>query len=265
MKIQKFVPILLASALLASCKTPTPVVSSSVPSNEQPASSVLPSEESTTPVSSEEASASSEETSVSSEASSSSEATTPSSSSEEPVTPPASSSEEPTPAVVSSWEQITEGAKGQINEFFQYFDPESEAHKPDDYLPVLPVATSVEWTYDGSYNPGRGVSVGLIALTGSDTNENKALIAQYNQSILAKGWKKATDEELTNYSDAYCPIYGKNVYNFDDPASGALLLAEIIPCADAEGDGMNTFDPVDANGNTVTTGILFVIQVYETL
>lgn len=236
MKIQKFVPILLASALLASCKTPTPVVSSSVPSNEQPASSVLPSEESTTPVSSEE-----------------------------PVTPPASSSEEPTPAVVSSWEQITEGAKGQINEFFQYFDPESEAHKPDDYLPVLPVATSVEWTYDGSYNPGRGVSVGLIALTGSDANENKALIAQYNQSILAKSWKKATDEELTNYSDAYCPIYGKNVYNFDDPASGALLLAEIIPCADAEGDGMNTFDPVDANGNTVTTGILFVIQVYETL
>ena len=265
MKIQKFVPILLASALLASCKTPTPVVSSSVPSNEQPASSVLPSEESTTPVSSEEASASSEETSVSSEASSSSEVTTPSSSSEEPVTPPASSSEEPTPAVVSSWEQITEGAKGQINEFFQYFDPESEAHKPDDYLPVLPVATSVEWTYDGSYNPGRGVSVGLIALTGSDANENRLLIAQYNQSILAKGWKKATDEELTNYSDAYCPIYGKNVYNFDDPASGALLLAEIIPCADAEGDGMNTFDPVDANGNTVTTGILFVIQVYETL
>ena len=254
MKIQKFVPILLASALLASCKTPTPAVSSSASSNEKPASSVSTSKESTTPTTSEEKPASS------------SEVTTPSSSSEEPVTPPApSSSEEPTPAVISSWEQITAGAKGQINEFFQYFDPESEAHKPDDYLPVLPVATSVEWTYDPSYNPGRGVSAGLIALTGSDANENKALIAQYNQSILAKGWKKATDEELTDYTDAFCPIYGKNVYNFDDPASGALLLAEIIPCADAKGDGMNSFDPVDADGNTVTTGILFVVQVYETL
>lgn len=231
MKIQKFVPILLASALLASCKTPTPAVSSSAPSNEQPASSVLTSQESTTPASSEEKPA---------------------------------SSEEPTPAVISSWEQITAGAKGQINEFFQYFDPESEAHKPDDYLPVLPVAASVEWTYDTSYNPGRGVSAGLIALTGSDANENKALIAQYNQSILARGWKKATEDDLTNYIDAYCPIYGKNVYNFDDPASGALLLAEIIPCADAKGDGMNSFDPIDANGNTVTTGVLFVVQVYET-
>lgn len=251
MKIQKFVPILLASALLASCKTPTPAVSSSVPSTEQPASSVLPSEENTTPASSE---------------TSSSEVTTPSSSSEEPVTPPApSSSEEPAPAVISSWEQITEGAKGQINEFFQYFDPESEAHKPDDYLPVLPVAASVEWTYDPSYNPGRGVSAGLIALTGSDANENKALIAQYNQSILARGWKKATEDDLTNYIDAYCPIYGKNVYNFDDPASGALLLAEIIPCADAKGDGINSFDPIDPNENTVTTGILFVVQVCETL
>lgn len=249
MKIQKFVPVLLASALLASCKTPTPDVSSSVPSNEQPASSALPSEESTAPVTSEE-------TPVSSEASSSSE---------EPVTPPASSSEEPTPAVISSWEQITEGAKGQINEFFQYFDPESEAHKPDDYLPVLPVAASVEWTYDPSYNPGRGVSAGLIAFTGSDANENKALIAQYNQSILAKGWKKANDDDLSNYTDAFCPIFGKNVYNFDDPASGALLLAEIIPCADAKGDGVYSSSPIDPNRNDVTTGILFVVQTYETL
>lgn len=239
MKIQKFVPILLASALLASCKTPTPVVSSSAPSNEQPASSVLPSEESTTPASSE---------------TSSSEVTTPS-----------SSSEEPAPAVISSWEQITAGAKGQINEFFQYFDPESETHKPDDYLPVLPVAASVEWTYDPSYNPGRGVSAGLIAFTGSDANENKALIAQYNQSILAKGWKKANDDDLSNYTDAFCPIFGKNVYNFDDPASGALLLAEIIPCADAKGDGVYSSSPIDPNRNDVTTGILFVVQTYETL
>lgn len=239
MKIQKFVPILLASALLASCKTPTPVVSSSAPSNEQPASSVLPSEESTTSASSE---------------TSSSEVTTPS-----------SSSEEPAPAVISSWEQITAGAKGQINEFFQYFDPESETHKPDDYLPVLPVAASVKWTYDPSYNPGRGVSAGLIAFTGSDANENKALIAQYNQSILAKGWKKANDDDLSNYTDAFCPIFGKNVYNFDDPASGALLLAEIIPCADARGDGVYSSSPIDPNRNDVTTGILFVVQTYETL
>lgn len=68
MKIQKFVPILLASALLASCKTGTPDVSSSSPSNEQPASSVLPSEESTASVTSEETPVSSVEASVSSEA-----------------------------------------------------------------------------------------------------------------------------------------------------------------------------------------------------
>lgn len=106
MKIQKFVPILLASALLTSCKIGTPDVSSSSPSNEQSASSALPSEESTAPVTSEETSVSSEETPVSSETSSSFEVTTPSSS-EEPVTPPASSSsEEPTPAVISSWEQL---------------------------------------------------------------------------------------------------------------------------------------------------------------
>ena len=69
---------------------------------------------------------------------------------------------------------------------------------------------------------------------------------------------------MTNYIDAYCPIYGKNVYNFDDPASGALLLAEIIPCADTKGDDMDSSYPIDANGNTVTTGVLFVVQVYET-
>lgn len=157
MKIQKFVPILLASALLASCKTPTPVVSSSAPSNEQPASSVLPSEESTT------LQLPPEETPVSSETSSS-EATTPSSSSEEPVTPPApSSSEEPAPAVISSWEQITESARTQVNLFFTKFhrDGKESTHKPDDFLPVLPVAPSVAWTYDESYGAKYGNSLAL--------------------------------------------------------------------------------------------------------
>lgn len=123
MKIQKFVPILLASALLASCKTPTPVVSSSAPSNEQPASSVLPSEESTTPA----------------------------------------SSEEPAPAVISSWEQITESARTQVNLFFIKFhrDGKESTHKPDDFLPVLPVAPSVAWTYDESYGAKYGNSFGV--------------------------------------------------------------------------------------------------------
>lgn len=260
MKIQKFVPILLASALLASCKTPTPVVSSSVPSNEQPASSVLPSEESTTPASSEEASASSEETSVSSEASSSSEATTPSSSSEEPVTPPASSSsEEPAPAVISSWEQITESVRTQVNLFFTKFhrDGKESTHKPDDFLPVLPVAPSVSWTYDESYGAEYGNSFGVAALTGDDANENKALIAQYNKLLLAKGWTKATDSDFDVIGLA---LYGTNVYCMDDTDSDKRLVAEIIPCADAKGDGLMTYAPMDPEGNEITSGIFIVVQ-----
>lgn len=252
MKIQKIVPILLASALLASCKTPTPVVSSSAPSNEQPASSVLPSEESTTP-------ASSEETPVSSETSSS-EATTPSSSSEEPVTPPApSSSEEPAPAVISSWEQITESARTQVNLFFTKFhrDGKESTHKPDDFLPVLPVAPSVAWTYDESYGAKYGNSFGVAALTGDDANENKALIAQYNKLLLAKGWAKATDSDFDVIGLA---LYGTNVYCMDDTDSDKRLVAEIIPCADAEGDGLMTYAPMDPEGNEITSGIFIVVQ-----
>lgn len=259
MKIQKIVPILLASALLASCKTPTPVVSSSVPSNEQPASSVLPSEESTAPVTSEETSVSSEETPVSSETSSSSEVTTPSSS-EEPVTPPASSSsEEPTPAVISSWEQITEGARTQVNSFFTKFhrDGKESTHKPDDFLPALPVAPSVAWTYDKSYGAEFGNSFGVAALTGDDTNENKALVAQYNKLLLAKGWTKATDSDFDIVGLA---LYGTNVYCMDDSDSKKRLVAEIIPCADAEGDGLTIFAPMDPEGNEITSGIFIVVQ-----
>ena len=255
MKIQKFVPILLASALLASCKTPTSVVSSSAPSNEQPASSVLPSEESTTP-------ASSEETPVSSEASSS-EVTNPSSSSEEPVTPPApSSSEEPAPAVISSWEQITESARTQVNLFFTKFhrDGKESTHKPDDFLPVLPVAPSVAWTYDESYGAQYGNSFGVAALTGDDANENKALIAQYNKLLLTKGWAKATDSDFDDFDVIGLALYGTNVYCMDDTDSDKRLVAEIIPCADAEGDGLMTYAPMDPEGNEITSGIFIVVQ-----
>lgn len=254
MKIQKFVPILLASALLASCKTGTPDVSSSVPSNEQPASSVLPSGESTAPVTSEETSASSEETPVSSETSSSSE---------EPVTPPASSSsEEPTPAVISSWEQITEGARTQVNSFFTKFhrDGKESTHKPDDFLPALPVAPSVAWTYDKSYGAEFGNSFGVAALTGDDTNENKALVAQYNKLLLAKGWTKATDSDFDDFDIVGLALYGTNVYCMDDSDSKKRLVAEIIPCADAEGDGLTIFAPMDPEGNEITSGIFIVVQ-----
>lgn len=259
MKIQKFVPILLASALLTSCKIGTPDVSSSSPSNEQSASSALPSEESTAPVTSEETSVSSEETPVSSETSSSSEVTTPSSS-EEPVTPPASSSsEEPTPAVISSWEQITEGARTQVNSFFTKFhrDGKESTHKPDDFLPTLPVAPSVAWTYDKSYGAEFGNSFGVAALTGDDTNENKALVAQYNKLLLAKGWTKATDSDFDIVGLA---LYGTNVYCMDDSDSKKRLVAEIIPCADAEGDGLTIFAPMDPEGNEITSGIFIVVQ-----
>lgn len=222
MKIQKFVPILLASALLASCKTPTPVVSSSAPSNEQPASSVLPSEESTTPA----------------------------------------SSEEPAPAVISSWEQITESARTQVNLFFTKFhrDGKESAHKPDDFLPVLPVAPSVAWTYDESYGAKYGNSFGVAALTGDDANENKALIAQYNKLLLAKGWAKATDSDFDDFDVIGLALYGTNVYCMDDTDSDKRLVAEIIPCADAEGDGLMTYAPMDPEDNEITSGIFIVVQ-----
>lgn len=222
MKIQKFVPILLASALLASCKTPTPVVSSSAPSNEQPASSVLPSEESTTPA----------------------------------------SSEEPAPAVISSWEQITESARTQVNLFFTKFhrDGKESTHKPDDFLPVLPVAPSVAWTYDESYGAKYGNSFGVAALTGDDANENKALIAQYNKLLLQKGWAKATDSDFDDFDVIGLALYGTNVYCMDDTDSDKRLVAEIIPCADAEGDGLMTYAPMDPEGNEITSGIFIVVQ-----
>lgn len=197
MKIQKFVPILLASALLASCKIGTPDVSSSSPSNEQSASSALPSEESTAPVTSEETSASSEETPISSETSSSSEE---------------------------------------------------------------PVAPSVAWTYDKSYGAEFGNSFGVAALTGDDTNENKALVAQYNKLLLAKGWTKATDSDFDDFDIVGLALYGTNVYCMDDSDSNKRLVAEIIPCADAEGDGLMTYAPMDPEGNEITSGIFIVVQ-----
>lgn len=262
MKIQKIVPILLASALLASCKLAIPDVSSSASSNEKPASSVLPSEESTAPVTSEEKPVSSEETPASSETSSSSEVTTPSSSSEEPVTPPASSSEEATPTVISSWEQITEGARTQVNSFFAKFhrDGKESTHKPDDFLPALPVAPSVAWTYDKSYGAEFGNSFGVAALTGDDANENKALVAQYNKLLLAKGWTKATDSDFDDFDIIGLALYGTNVYCMDDSDSKKRLVAEIIPCADAEGDGLMTYAPMDPEGNEITSGIFIVVQ-----
>lgn len=243
MKIQKFVPILLASALLASCKTPTPAVSSSVPSNEQPASSVSTSKESTTPTTSEEKPASSE--------TSSSEVITPS-----------SSSEEPAPAVISSWEQITESARTQVNLFFTKFhrDGKESTHKPDDFLPALPVAPSVAWTYDESYGAQYGNSFGVAALTGDDANENKALVAQYNKLLLAKGWAKATDSDFDDFDVIGLALYGTNVYCMDDTDSDKRLVAEIIPCADAEGDGLMTYAPMDPEGNEITSGIFIVVQ-----
>lgn len=247
MKIQKIVPILLASALLASCKLAIPDVSSSASSNEKPASSVLPSEESTAPVTSKE-------TSVSSETSSSSE---------EPVTPPApSSSEEPAPAVISSWEQITEGARTQVNSFFTKFhrDGKESTHKPDDFLPALPVAPSVAWTYDKSYGAEFGNSFGVAALTGDDANENKALVAQYNKLLLAKGWTKATDSDFDDFDIIGLALYGTNVYCMDDSDSKKRLVAEIIPCADAEGDGLTIFAPMDPEENEITSGIFIVVQ-----
>lgn len=240
---------------LLLAKTPTPAVSSSVPSNEQHASSVSTSKESTTPTTSEEKPASSEI--------SSSEVTTPSSSSEEPVTPPApSSSEEPAPAVISSWEQITESARTQVNLFFTKFhrDGKESTHKPDDFLPVLPVAPSVAWTYDESYGAQYGNSFGVAALTGDDANENKALIAQYNKLLLAKGWAKATDSDFDDFDVIGLALYGTNVYCIDDTDSDKRLVAEIIPCADAEGDGLMTYAPMDPEGNEITSGIFIVVQ-----
>lgn len=103
---------------------------------------------------------------------------------------------------------------------------------------MLPVAPSVAWTYDESYGAKYGNSFGVAALTGDDANENKALIAQYNKLLLAKGWAKATDSDFDDFDVIGLALYGTNVYCMDDTDSDKRLVAEIIPCADAEGDGL---------------------------
>lgn len=127
-------------------------------------------------------------------------------------------------------------------------------------LPVLPVAPSVAWTYDESYGAKYGNSFGVAALTGDDANENKALIAQYNKLLLAKGWAKATDSDFDDFDVIGLALYGTNVYCMDDTDSDKRLVAEIIPCADAEGDGLMTYAPMDPEGNEITSGIFIVVQ-----
>lgn len=125
---------------------------------------------------------------------------------------------------------------------------------------MLPVAPSVAWTYDESYGAKYGNSFGVAALTGDDANENKALIAQYNKLLLAKGWAKATDSDFDDFDVIGLALYGTNVYCMDDTDSDKRLVAEIIPCADAEGDGLMTYAPMDPKGNEITSGIFIVVQ-----
>ena len=97
-------------------------------------------------------------------------------------------------------------------------------------------------------------------MTGDDANENKALIAQYNKLLLAKGWVKATDSDFDDFDVIGLALYGTNVYCIDDTDSDKRLVAEIIPCADAEGDGLMTYAPMDPEGNEITSGIFIVVQ-----
>lgn len=97
-------------------------------------------------------------------------------------------------------------------------------------------------------------------MTGDDANENKALVAQYNKLLLAKGWTKATDSDFDDFDIVGLALYGTNVYCMDDSDSKKRLVAEIIPCADAEGDGLTIFAPMDPEGNEITSGIFIVVQ-----
>ncbi len=275
MKQKNLIALVLASALLASCGTPTNSSSADVSSEATASSSEATkssssgtseasseSSSSTTEVSSsEESSSSSEETSSSSEEASSSSEESSSSSSEEPSS---SSSSDDTGA---SWANISENAAHAIKTFFEVVDPSGTAHSPEDYLPVFETEEECDWYYDDVYNYDHGYGLGLVCKTGTDDNYNKGLIASYNEKLEAAGLTYATSDEKGDfYLDYFLVFYSDNVWKIETDFD-IVITVEIITVAEATeiGEEGNDYEATVVHNElreevTDNDGIYFLIQ-----
>lgn len=273
MKQKNLIALVLASALLASCGTPTNSSSADASSEATTSSSEATkssssgtseasseSSSSTTEASSSEESSSSEEPSSSSEeASSSSEEA--SSSSEE------SSSSSSSDDAEASWANISENAAHAIKTFFEAVDPSGTTHSPEDYLPVFETEEECDWYYDKTYNYDHGYGLGLVCKTGTDDNYNKGLIASYNEKLEAAGLTYATSDEMENYYwDYFMVFYADNVWKIETDFD-IVITVEVITVAEANeiGEEGNDYDATaihDELNDEVTDndGIYFLIQ-----
>lgn len=266
MKQKNLIALVLASALLASCGTPTNSSSADASSETTTSSSeATKSSSSGTSEASSESSSSATEASSSEESSSSEE---PSSSSEEA----SSSSEESSSSSSSddteaSWANISENAAHAIKTFFEAVDPSGTAHSPEDYLPVFETEETYDWYYDKSYNYDHGYGVGLVCKTGTDDNYNKGLIASYNEKLEAAGLTYATSDEMGDFCwDYFMVFYSDNVWKIETDFD-IVITVEVITVAEANeiGEEGNDYEATvihDELNDEVTDndGIYFLIQ-----
>lgn len=267
MKQKNLIALVLASALLASCGTPTNSSSADASSEATTSSSeATKSSSSGTSEASSESSSSTAEVSSSEEPSSSSEE--PSSSSEEA----SSSSEESSSSSSSddaeaSWANISENAAHAIKTFFEAVDPSGTTHSPEDYLPVFETEEECDWYYDKTYNYDHGCGLGLVCKTGTDDNYNKGLIASYNEKLEAAGLTYATSDEMGDfYWDYFLVFYSDNVWKIETDFD-IVITVEVITVAEATeiGEEGNDYDATaihDELNDEVTDndGIYFLIQ-----
>lgn len=236
-KNKAWMPLLLATALLAACQDQT------VSSGEGSSKASLTSSEPVVATSSSESS----EPSTSSESSSES-----------------SSSSFSVEAAASKWSEVGGDALKAITEFFQVYDSSATA---DGSLPFFQTGgKNVEWIVDFGSNPGRGLSLGLVAKTGDDANANKLLVGAYSSTLVSQGFVKLTNDEITDeYDTNLSSFFGSdgsiNAYkfaNYDD--TGCII--EVLPINDI--DVNNDYDghyPSESVSNVITSGgILLYIQ-----
>lgn len=253
-KNKAWMPLLLATALLAACQDQT------VSSGGGSSKASLTSSEPAVATSSSESS----ESSVSSTSSESSLSSSSSSSSEE--SSESSSSSSSVEAVASKWSEVGGDAFKALTDFFQAYDPSATA---DDSLPFFQTGgKNVEWILDSTTSPGRGQSVGLVAKTGDDANANKLLVGAYSSTLASSGFTKMSESDIDdNYNDNLYIYFGAkssiNAYKFANYDETGMTI-EVLPLSDIDVDnGYNDYAtyPQDADRNEIKSGgILIYIQ-----
>lgn len=254
-KNKAWMPLLLSTALLTACQDQ--ITSSGGGSSKTAVSSG----ESVVVVSSSEssvssASSTSSESSVSSE---SSESSISSESSESSLSSESSSSS--AEKVASTWSEVGGDALKAITEFFQVYDSSATA---DGSLPFFQTGgKNVEWIVDFGSNPGRGLSLGLVAMTGDDANANKLLVGAYSSTLVSQGFVKLTNDEITDeYDTNMSSFFGSdgsiNAYkfaNYDD--TGCMI--EVLPINDIDvNNGYDGYYPSESASNVITSGGIFL-------